>query len=144
MKQSALIFLAVILAGIFLAGCQKTEPIEYPNKILEQYLEAWAWADTAKMYDLLTGEEKQLFTLAEYDQNFEELPIRPYQYKITGTSVFGKTAKIKVELLMPAMTATAVAEKHAEFGLVSRERLTFILKKENNNWRVSEKETYKR
>jgi hypothetical protein len=138
-KQIILYFLLLILG---LAGCESTGGVEHPDKVLQDYLEAWIWGNTAKMYQLLLQEEKVLVPFEEYDRNFEELPLRPYQYKILRTRVFGKTAWIKTELLMPALTETPAAGE-GEKNLVSRNEVTFVLKKEGSNWKISEKGTFK-
>jgi hypothetical protein len=144
MKPKLTIFLALVMAAMVFSGCQNQTVTEYPDRILQQYLEAWAWGDTLKMYGLLTQSEKNITSYGEYDQNFDELPIRPYQYQIIEVKISGKTARVKSELVMPSMTLSESTTKTQEYGQVSREIVTFVLKKEGQDWRVSEKETFDR
>lgn len=145
MNFKNLIFICLIIfVTLAFSGCQKTGSTELPGKVLEQYLEAWVWGDTAKMYNLLSDEEKKFSSFTEYNQNFEEFPLRPYRFKILGTRISGKTAKIKIELWLPAITETSRGQKNENKIEVSKGKVTFILKKENSNWRVAEKESLRK
>lgn len=132
LKKITIFTVCFIAAAFCLAGCAK--PIvstKEPEQTLVKYLKAWQWADAGTMYSLLSSQDQNIVTQAEYSSDLEELP-RPVSYKISGGRLKGNEAQIDVDLEMPSLSDETKIKK-AKFFLV----------KEKTVWRVNEVKTFK-
>ncbi len=111
--------------GKIVHGKTDSAKIKY---VMDSYFKAWEEADSGKMYEYISAQDKETVSLAEYKTNFTEFPVQPLSHHIKELMINKDLAKILLSVNWPDITP----------GKNIPRIEVFYLQREGKNWKVRE------
>lgn len=140
-KKALLILCLVCLIGLF-AGVfgqfllKQAKPIisntdkTAVQAVLTGYFTAWQTENPEQMYSYISTEDKAVFSLVEYVQQFKEYPIVPLKYEVGALSGDTNLIQATVFVYWPGVDEDIV-DKHSEIFQLAKEETWKIVEKKS-------------
>jgi hypothetical protein len=93
------------------------------KKTLNEYFFAWEKAEPEKMYYFLSAEDRAATALAEYQDQYEEFPVRPVKHKISSISINGNEAQAVILAFWPDFATGKESARKEQFYLIREGKL---------------------